>query len=87
MGELGSMPSSEFSDWLEFAQEEPFGAPWENWLMAVPAHMFASANTSKKKAPPKMEKFFFAGPRRRAQMKKKRVGGFLSMLTGKANKK
>lgn len=80
------MGSREFSDWQEFAREEPFGAPWENWLMARIAHLFAVANTSKKRKPPEFKTFFFMGPRAQEKQKEKRVGGLLSMLQGKAKK-
>lgn len=77
------MTSSEFSDWMTFAQEEPFGAEWENWLMAIPAHMFASAH-SKKGSSPEFKKFFYAGPEAKEKEKQANVKRFVSFLDSKA---
>lgn len=61
------MSSSEFSDWMTFSEDEPFGAPWENWLMAIPAYQFACANTPKNKPRPEFKKLLWESPRTRQQ--------------------
>ncbi len=77
------MTSSEFSDWMAFAEEEPFGAEWENWLMAIPAHMFASAHSKKGQAPD-FQKFFYAGPEAQQKQKTANAKQFISFLESKA---
>jgi hypothetical protein len=42
-----NMSSSLLHRWREFERVEPFGGPWENWLMAVPASDFASVYARK----------------------------------------
>lgn len=53
-----SMPSTLLDEWVEYARLEPFGHPWENWLMAIPAHMYASVK-SKKGREPSLQSFYY----------------------------
>lgn len=41
------MPASLLYKWMDFERLEPFGQPWQNWLMAVPAVDFASVHAKK----------------------------------------
>lgn len=52
------MPYSALCKWEDYARIEPFGNPWDNWLMAVPATMFSQVH-SKKGATPKMTDFMY----------------------------
>lgn len=53
--------------------------------MAVPGHMFASANTRKGRKPPEFESFFFKGPRAQEKEKESRLEEFVNFLDSKAN--
>lgn len=76
------MPLSYFERWVMYEQEEPFGQPWENWLMAVPAHQFAHVNS---KRPPNFKDFYFKGRAAREAEEKSRVDNFFEFLEGRAN--
>lgn len=80
------MPSSEYEDWRLFHQEEPFGAPWENLMMAWPTAVYVAANTRKGKKAPGVSDFMYRGPE--AQAKKKRADNqaFLMRLDSKAKR-
>ncbi|MFW0776204.1 MAG: phage tail assembly protein T [Rickettsiales bacterium] len=41
------MPASLYSRWQDYSRIEPFGQPWENWLMSVPATMFKQVHSRK----------------------------------------
>lgn len=36
------MSSAEFTEWLEYAKQEPFGYPMDNYRMGVPAALIAN---------------------------------------------
>ena len=76
------MARAEFSDWMTFAEEEPFGAEWDNWLMAIPSHMFASAHSKKGQAP-EFRKFFYSGPEAKEKEKATNAKRFISFLDSK----
>jgi len=42
------MPSSEFEEWKEFSQLEPFGSAWENRLAMLPIVMWLRIKTAKR---------------------------------------
>jgi hypothetical protein len=73
---MDRMPSSLLKKWIEYHRLEPFGQPWENWLMAVPAHMFASVH-SKKGAVPPFKDFVYVDPMTEEIEKQKAFIGFL----------
>lgn len=75
------MSAQQLQKWLDYARQEPFGQPWENWLMAIPAHMYASVHTGKNRAPPKFEKFFHVDTESKRQ---KDTAEFLTWLDSKA---
>lgn len=77
------MPVSEFGRWMAYAEEEPFGQPWENWLMAVQAWQFACAHTGNGKNPPKFQNFMYKGPAARERDAQRKVDSFVSFLEGK----
>lgn len=60
------MPSSLFDKWKAFHDYEPFGAEWENWLMARQSHLFAQAHTQRHKTPD-FSSFFYKGEIARAE--------------------
>jgi len=70
------MPASVFDQWRAYYQAEPFGQPWENWLMAVPAHILATVH-SKKGASPKMKDFFYEDPAVKKERQTKQFFHFL----------
>lgn len=55
------MPARLLDEWVAYYDIEPFGKPWENWLMAVPAHMTAAIH-SKKGQTPKLSSFIYEHP-------------------------
>ena len=77
------MPVSEFDQWVEYDTEEPFGQPWDNWLMAVQGHLFASANTAKGKTAPTIESFFYKGKSDRVKAVEDKADVFVNFLEGK----
>lgn len=73
---MDKMPSSLLKKWIEYNRVEPFGQPWENWLMAIPAHMFAQANSKKGSEPP-FKEFIYVDPETARIEKQKAFIGFL----------
>lgn len=61
------MPASLYQRWQDYARIEPFGQPWENWLMSVPATMFKQVH-SRKGQIVQMKDFMYEDP----QSKKER---------------
>lgn len=78
------MPSSEFLRWQRYAEEEPFGQPWENWLMARPAFDFAMAHTGKGRPKPRFDSYLYKGPAALAREKSARVDSFVNFLERKS---
>ena len=83
--EIESMSSREYDEWRRYEQAEPFGQPWDNWLMAVQGQMFASAHTAKGKSPPQIKDFFYKGPDDRKVEADTKADIFVNFLEGKTN--
>lgn len=85
--ELGrAMSSSEFSDWIEFEKDEPFGAPWTDYLFARMAQVIVAIKTTKGKPVPKLSKFLYKGPKRKTESDKAAVNSFFEQLDSQAKK-
>lgn len=60
------MPSSQFTEWMEFYRLEPFGARWQNWLMAQPLQ-FSRLLHSKKGHRPPIDDLYYKDTEERVQ--------------------
>lgn len=56
---MDEISASDYESWKLFYKEEPFGGPWENWLMAIQTDIIAKANFKK---PPKLKDYFYEDP-------------------------
>ena len=79
---MASMPSSLFQKWSEFERVEPFGQPWENWLMAVPAFDFAQVHKAKGKMI-QFGQYMYVPTEEKMRAKEKK---FISFLQAKAKR-
>lgn len=70
------MPASQFDSWIAYSKEEPFGNPWENWLMATPALMFAQVH-SKRGETPMLKDFFYESAEAKRERQQKEFIRFL----------
>ena len=50
-----------FYKWVDYYKREPWGAKFDNWMMAVQAQQFALVH-SKKGSSPKVEDYMYADP-------------------------
>ena len=73
------MPQGLFSDWQKFYEQEPFGAWWENWLMARPAHNFGVANFAE--PPPFSSYFHQTAEEAKAEEKSRHEAKFASTIS------
>jgi len=74
------MPASEFNRWKEYSAEEPFGQPWENWLMAVTAQMFAKVHRGKGGQAPTLDDFMYKGPAKIAEKEQQKIDRLMAFF-------
>ena len=84
-GLLAEMPSSAFSEWMEYSELEPFGQPWDNWLMAVNSWQFACAHSDPKKPRPKFQNYFYEAEQDKALRKQAETRQFFDWLDSKVS--
>ncbi len=75
-----SMSSSEFSEWIEYYQLEPFGQWRDNWHAAQIAALLFNANRGKTQQPLKAQDFMFATEEEQAQRKQDEFFASLASL-------
>ena len=73
-GLRSKMPIRIFNQWLAYSKLEPFGQPWENYLMAVPAYQFGVASFEK---PVDFKSYFYCDEERNKEAKLEEFFSFL----------
>lgn len=72
---------SEFKEWIEFYQLEPFGAWRDNWNTATIAHILANVNRGKNRPAIPLKEFMWTDSRTRSKEKTDSFKAFLDTNT------
>lgn len=58
---MHELSASDYESWKLYYKEEPFGNPWQNWLMAMQTNIIARAHF-KREHRPKFTDYFYEDP-------------------------